>query len=149
MPQGQPPAPGGCSDPGVPAGSVPPTAHQGRPLRWCGSPPSHQAGHCTSYDGHRLLQGRGGCDLSSDGETEAGRAVEVAGVKASVRAVLLLRHLCEASYSPGLSQGGSGRSQNVPFGAKTAERPKVSPPGSSLLARRPSCQRLASARCAG
>lgn len=71
------------------------------------------------------------------------------GVKASVRAALLLRHLCQASYSLGLTQGGSGCSQNVPFGGKTAETPKVSPPGSSLLARRPSCQRLASARRAG
>lgn len=128
---------------------MPPTAHQGRPLRRRGSPPFARLGIAPATMGTGSCKAGGGCDLSSDGETEAGRAAEVAGVKASAREALLLRHLCEASYSPGLSQGGSGRSQNVPFGGKTAETPKVSPPGSRSLARRPSCQRLASARRAG
>lgn len=73
------------------------------------------------------------------------------GLRASVQGVLLLRHLCKASYSPGLSQGGSGtgHSQNGPFRGKAAETLKVSPLGSGLLAHCPSCQRLASAHHAG
>lgn len=67
--------------------SIPPAAHWGQLWRHRALP---HTGLGTGCDGHWVLRGWTGCDFSNDGETEAGRAVEVAGVWALSWEALLL-----------------------------------------------------------
>jgi len=146
--QGQPLAPGGCGDTGAPAGSIPPAEHRGRLLRQCGSPPSCRVGS------HEATEG---CTSTGDGETEAGRAVEVApwvcghaGARASVWGVWLPRCLGKASYSLRLSQGSQqhrlqperpfwGEDSRNPGGVTSGEQLAGTPSLLPVLGKRPPC----------